>query len=56
MTSASIEKSSLLIKKNSSDSRLHLVHGKRRSKWTDPFIVVDVFLLGAIEIKDSTTD
>ena len=34
------------------NSRLKLFPGKRKSRWTGPFEVTQVFPLGAIEIKD----
>ena len=34
------------------DSRLHLHPGKLRSRWTDPFVVKQVFPNGAVEIED----
>ena len=38
------------------DSRLHLFLEKLRSRWTSPYIVIQVFLRGAIEINHPTKD
>ena len=36
------------------NSRLKLMPGKLRSRWTGPFIVTHVFPFGAVEIKDES--
>ena len=34
------------------DSRLHLFPAKLSSRWTDPYILSNVFSYGAVEIQD----
>lgn len=34
------------------DSRLHKHQGKLRSRWTSPFVVMNVFANGTVEIED----
>lgn len=36
------------------NSRLKLMPGKLRSRWTGPFIVIHVFPFGAVAIKDES--
>ena len=38
------------------NSRLGLMSGKLRSKWIGPFVVINVFPYGSIEIKSESTD
>ena len=34
------------------DSQLHLFRGKMKSRWTDPYIVNNVYPYGTVEIED----
>ena len=34
------------------NSRLHLFHGKFRSRWTGPFVVKNVYPYGTVEIEN----
>ena len=38
------------------NSRLHLVPGKLRSRWSGPFIVKHVYLYGAFDIENPKND
>ena len=33
------------------NSRLHLFSGKLKSKWTGPYLVIQLFLHGAVELE-----